>query len=340
MGGPLPNRILLAHGGGGLLTDTLVREAIHARLANEWLDPLDDSAVLPRPSGDLAFTTDSYVVQPLSFPGGDIGRLAVSGTVNDLAACGAAPRWLSLGLVLEEGLPTATLLEVLDSAAATAREAGVAVVAGDTKVVARGEADGMYVNTAGIGVFGDGPRPSLGRVRPGDRILLSGPVADHGLAVMLAREALGAFDSELASDVAPLGGLVAELLRCVPEVAFLRDPTRGGLAGVAADLAAGTGHRVELLEERIPVRKGTRYVAEMLGLDPLTVANEGKMVVVVRPDRAAAALEALRGHPRGREAAEIGTVGGARDGTVVLKTAAGGTRLVQKPYGEELPRIC
>jgi hydrogenase expression/formation protein HypE len=335
------DRVLLAHGGGGQLTDSLVNDLIRPRLSNDWLDDLDDSAVLPRPDGDLVFTTDSYVVKPLQFPGGDIGRLAVSGTVNDLAVCGAEPRWLSLGLVLEEGLLLATLERVLDSAAQCAREAGVAVVTGDTKVVGRGQADGMYVNTAGIGVLREDANLGLERVEAGDRILVSGPIADHGLAVMLRREGLTSFESELTSDAAPLGGLVGRLLAELGEdVAFLRDPTRGGLAGVVADLASGTGLRVELVEDRIPVRKETRYVAEMLGLDPLTVANEGKVVAVVRPESAVRALEVLAAHPLGRSAAEIGRVREERDGLCEMVTTAGGRRLLQKPYGEELPRIC
>lgn len=335
------DRIILAHGGGGQLTDDLVRDVIRPRLANEWLDPLDDSALLARPEGDVVFTTDSYVVQPLEFPGGDIGRLAVSGTVNDLAVCGAEPRWISLGLILEEGLPLEVLERVLDSAAAAAGEAGVAVVTGDTKVVGRGQADGIYANTAGLGVLRPGARLGVARVRPGDRILVSGPLADHGLAVMLRREGLTSFESDLKSDVAPLTGLVREFLRAAGEDAvFLRDPTRGGLAGVCADLAAGSGHRVELEEETIPVRRETLYVAELLGLDPLTVANEGKVVAVVRPGVAERALEAMRAHRLGLGAVEIGRVREESDGLCELRTSVGGRRLIQKPYGEELPRIC
>jgi len=332
--------VLLAHGGGGQLTEDLLREIVLPRLDNDLIRPLDDSAILPVEGGDVAFTTDSYVVQPLFFPGGDIGRLAVCGTVNDLAVCGAKPAWLSLGLILEEGLPIDTLARVLDSAAAAAREAGVRVVTGDTKVVARGQADGLYVNTAGLGIVPPGRRLGADRIRPCDAVLLSGTIADHGLSVMLRREGGSVIRSELESDVAPLSGLIDALFEAVPEVRFLRDPTRGGVAGVVADLAGGTGLRLTLDEAAIPVRKETRYAAEMLGLDPLTVANEGKVVAVVPEADADRALEAIRGHPLGRRAAVIGRFGDERDGIVELVTEVGGRRIVTKPYGEDLPRIC
>lgn len=331
------DRILLAHGGGGELTDRLVREVVLPRLGNAVLDELGDSARLPAVAGELAFTTDAHVVQPLFFPGGDIGRLAVCGTVNDLAASGAEARWLSLALVLEEGLAIADLVRVLDSAAAAAAEAGVTVVAGDTKVVPRGQADGMYLVTSGIGVF-SGPRPEgPGAVRPGDRVLLSGTAGDHGMAVMMARQPGVA--SGLASDVAPLGSLARAVL-AAGEVRFLRDPTRGGAAGVLADLAATTGWRLTVEEAEVPVRREVRYAAELLGLDPLVVANEGKLVVVVGPAAADRALAALRAHPLGRRAAAVGRFDGERDGTCVLATPGGGRRVLRKPYGEDLPRIC
>jgi hydrogenase expression/formation protein HypE len=333
------DRILLAHGGGGQLMDELLREVVFPRLGNRWLDDLGDAALLPRPAGEIAFTTDGFVVQPLFFPGGDIGRLAVSGTVNDLAVMGADPLWLSLGMVLEEGLPIGTLARVLDSAAAAAKEAGVAVVTGDTKVVAKGQADGLYLTTAGIGALrADRPR-GIAEIRPGDALLLSGSIADHGLSVMLQRTPGVA--SALMSDVAPLGGLIGALLEAVPgDVLFLRDPTRGGLAGVAADLAARTGCRLVLTERAIPVRHEVRYAADLLGLDPLSVANEGKVVVVVRASAADRALAALRAHPLGRAATIAGRFGEERDGLCELETTSGGRRIVAKPYGEDLPRIC
>ncbi|MHC4861231.1 MAG: hydrogenase expression/formation protein HypE [Planctomycetota bacterium] len=342
-GGPLiadPERILLAHGGGGQLTDELVRELIRPRLGNVWLDELDDAAVLPEDAASLVFTTDSYVVQPLEFPGGDIGTLAVSGTVNDLAVCGAVPKHLSLGLILEEGLEVDVLARIVDSIARTAEEADVRVVTGDTKVVGRGQADGMYVSTSGVGVFRGGVDLGVDRVRPGDAVLLSGTIADHGLAVMLAREKDWAVKSELRSDAAPLAGLIGRLLDRAPETAFLRDPTRGGLAAVLSDLADRTGRTVTVEETRIPIRPETAYAADMLGLDALTVANEGKVVVVVPQEGAERALAALRDHPHGRDAAVIGRVEEEGGGICELVTEVGGRRVVRKPYGEELPRIC
>lgn len=333
--------IVLAHGGGGQLAEELLADLVLPRLGNPILAPLDDAALLPMADGRLAFTTDSFVVQPLEFPGGDIGRLAVCGTVNDLAVCGAVPQFLSLALILEEGLPLDLLRRLVDSIAVTADEAGVRIVTGDTKVVGRGQADGVYINTAGVGLVRPGCSLTPARIRPGDRILLSGTVADHGMAVMLRREEGLGFVSELRSDVAPISGLVSFLLdACGDDIVFLRDPTRGGLSGVVAGLAESTGMHLELDEARIPIRPGTRYTADMLGLDPLDVANEGKVVAVVRARCAAAGLEAMRRHPLGRHAQDIGVVTGEADGLCELITHVGGRRVLQKPYGEELPRIC
>ncbi|MFG0283121.1 MAG: hydrogenase expression/formation protein HypE [Phycisphaerales bacterium JB039] len=338
---PQRREIVLAHGGGGQLTDELIRDLIAPRFANSWLDRLDDSAVLPEGPGEVVFTTDSYVIQPLEFPGGDIGRLAVCGTVNDLAVCGARPEFLSLALILEEGLRIDTLRRVLDSAARAAEEAQVRVVTGDTKVVARGQADGMYINTAGIGRMRQGVRLGAEHIQPGDVVLVTGPIADHGLAVMLQRERQSSVRSELASDVAPLGGMLgAALERLGGQVVFMRDATRGGLAGVLADMAERSGWRLVVDEATIPVRPQTLYAAEMLGLDPLDVANEGKAVVVVRPGAADAALAALRADPLGAQAARIGAFENERWGVCELVTDVGGRRIIQKPYGEELPRIC
>jgi hydrogenase expression/formation protein HypE len=333
-------RIVLAHGGGGQLTDELLRDVVCARFRNAWLDARDDSAVLPVERGEIVFTTDSYVVQPLEFPGGDIGRLAVSGTVNDLAVCGAIPSFISLGLILEEGMETDLLRRILDSIATTAEEAGVSIVTGDTKVVARGEADGLYVNTAGVGMRRPSPRLSMDGIRPGDVLLVSGTIADHGLAVMLQREQASVIRSDLESDVAPLASLVGDLLDAVPGVVFMRDPTRGGFAGVAADLAEHGGWHLTIDETCLPIRQETLYAAEMLGLDPLGVANEGKVMVVVRPEDAGPALETLRAHPLGRRAAAVGRFEDVRDGLCEIVTDVGGRRIIQKPYGEELPRIC
>ncbi len=331
------DRIVMAHGGGGELTDLLIKEMIRPRFT---LSDLDDSAVLPEVNGRLALTTDSYVVSPLTFPGGDIGRLAVCGTVNDLAVCGAEPRWLTLSLVLEEGLLLEVLERMLDSAQAAAEEAGVTIVAGDTKVVPRGQADGMYVNTSGVGVFLREPLPGASAVESGDVLLLSGAVADHGLAVMLSRTDQPRLRSDLTSDVASLSGLIKDLLAAVPEVLFLRDPTRGGVAGVTADLAVDCGLGLVLTEEAIPVRPGTQWAADLLGLDPLTVANEGKVLAVVHEKDAECALAAMREHPLGSRSAQIGRFTDRDPGLCVLQTKAGGSRVVSKPYGEELPRIC
>ncbi|MCD6303550.1 MAG: hydrogenase expression/formation protein HypE [Planctomycetes bacterium] len=335
------DHVVLAHGGGGELTRRLLAERIVPRLANDLLDPLGDSAVLPRPGGRVCLTTDAFVVQPLKFPGGDIGRLAVCGTVNDLAVSGAVPRALSLALVLEEGLPMATLDEVIDSIASTARQAGVVIATGDTKVVEHRGGGGMTITTAGLGELADGvdlQRP--GDIRPGDAVIVSGRIAEHGLAVISARKGLS-FQTEIRSDVAPLGGLVRAIVETGADVKFLRDPTRGGLAGVLADIAEATGLAVEVDEPAIPVSPACRHAAEMLGLDVLTVANEGKVVAVVAAEDAGKVLAACRSCELGRDAAVIGRVGSSAEVPIVeLVTRSGGRRVVQRPYGEELPRIC
>lgn len=330
--------VLLAHGGGGELTAQLIRDSILARLSNPALAPLTDAAVLSWTAGHLAFTTDSYVVTPLEFPGGDIGRLAVAGTVNDLAVMGADPVALSLGLILEEGLPLSTLDRVIDSIAHTAREANVNIVTGDTKVIeARGA--GLMINTAGVGRMRPDVRLDVNRIDPGDAVLVSGTLADHGLTIMAQRNGIE-FDSELASDAAPLNGLVCALLDCGADVKFLRDATRGGLAGVLADVCERRQLSIEIDEDQIPIRPTALRAAELLGLDPLTVANEGKLVAVVASRDADRALRCLRTHPLGQHAARIGSVTDAAPALVELITRIGGRRIVQRPYGEELPRIC
>ena len=330
-------RISLAHGGGGQLTDDLLASCVLPRLANRALNELLDSALLPG-AERLALTIDSYVVQPLKFTGGDIGRLAVSGTVNDLAVCGARPLGIALSLILTEGLERAVLEDILDSIAATAAEAKVCIVTGDTKVVGRGQGDGIYITTAGVGAAGlHKLHPEA--VRPGDVVIVSGPIADHGMAVMLARE-MPQVQSVLKGDVAPLNHMIEQLLEQAPGVVFLRDPTRGGLAGVADDLAARTGLHLTLFEKNIPVRPETRHAADMLGIDPLDVANEGKIVAVVRPDAVDAALDVLSEDSHGRDARVIGVFGEQNDGVCELRTTMGGSRILQKPYGEQLPRIC
>lgn len=334
-------QITLAHGGGGQLTDELLAEAIQPRLSNAVLDQLMDSAVLGACTDErLALTIDSYVVKPWRFPGGDIGRLAVCGTVNDLAMTGARPLGLALSLILTEGLPRADLDTVLDSIAAVAAEAKVHVVTGDTKVVARGEADGIYITTAGVGTVPRERSLSCSRVEPGDVLLINGPIGDHGMAVMLARE-MPTVQSAISSDTAPLNGLAERLLvELGPAVKFMRDATRGGLSGVAAELAARSGWHVRLDEPQIPLRPEVWHAAEMLGLDPLDVANEGKVVIVVREAAAERALEVMHSHVLGQDGAIIGRIESVADGLCELCTSIGGRRIVQKPYGEMLARIC
>ncbi|MHC4995674.1 MAG: hydrogenase expression/formation protein HypE [Planctomycetota bacterium] len=342
-------RVVLAHGGGGQLTDELITDSIVPRLGNDLLNQLLDSALLPLPHAPqtgrtagsrLAFTIDSYVVSPWRFPGADIGRLAVSGTVNDLAVAGARPIGVALGLIITEGFARRDLDTVLDSIAATATEAGVSVVTGDTKVVGHDQGDGIYITTSGVGIVPAERRLHPERVRPGDLLLINGPIGDHGLAVMLERE-MPEVDSVLRSDAAPLNRLIEAVLGEAGDgVVFMRDPTRSGVAALASDLSRDTGLRVTLDEQAIPIRPEARHAADMLGLDPLEIANEGKAVIVARPDAADRVLNALRHHPLGTHAAVIGRVEDSRDGICELRTVIGGRRIIQKPYGEQLPRIC
>jgi hydrogenase expression/formation protein HypE len=331
--------IVIAHGGGGELTAQLLREHVINVLGNPTLNSLTDGAVLGPHDGNLVMTTDSFVVQPLEFSGGDIGRLAVCGTVNDLAMMGAKPIALSLGLILEEGLPIAVLDRVVASIAAAAEEAGTCIVTGDTKVIERRGGDGLLINTAGIGRQIDGVRLGSDRIAPGDAVVISGRIAEHGLAIMSRREGLE-FASTLVSDVTPLNGLVAAILASGADVKFLRDPTRGGLAGVLADVSQETSLSLEVDEGAIPISRTARHAAEMLGLDPLSVANEGKLVAIVAAGDAEKVVAACERHPYGVNAAVIGTITGSQPPLAELITEAGGRRVVQKPYGEELPRIC
>jgi hydrogenase expression/formation protein HypE len=328
--------VTLAHGGGGRLSRRLIREEIVSRLGGQG--DLPDAAGLTAEGHGLLFTTDSFVVQPLEFPGGNIGDLAVHGTVNDLAVSGGRPRWLSLGLILEEGLPLQKLRRVLDSLAAAAADCGVEVVTGDTKVVARGQADGLYINTAGIGEPLPGFVLGPGRVRPGDRVLASGPLGDHGLAVLAVREGIRIADGPL-SDTGPVHRLVQALAELAPDVRFMRDPTRGGAAAVLNELSEGREFGVELDEEAVPVSPGTRAVAEMLGMDILQVASEGRLLLVCAAGAAAEILARWHALPEGRGAACVGRIG-SEAGRVILKTVSGGRRLVDVPQGELLPRIC
>lgn len=335
----LSTNIVMGHGGGGQLMDQLLDEVVRPAVGNEILAEGLDSGILHLDGQyRLAMTLDGYVVSPWKFPGGDIGRIAICGTVNDLAVCGARPLGIALGLILAEGFATSDLREVMASVSAAANEAGVKVITGDTKVVGRGQADGIYLTTAGVGLV-----PAAHHQRPtvaeGDAILINGPIADHGLAVMLARE-MPHLKTPIASDVAPLNGLIQHVLESGIQVRFMRDATRAGVAGVATDVARRFCRQVVLEEAAIPVRRQTRHAAEMLGLDVLEVANEGKVVMVVAGEHAEEALRRMRAHPLGEQSAIIGRIGTNSEPICELRTTSGGSRIVQKPFGEQLPRIC
>ena len=328
--------ITLDYGSGGKKTARLIENLILPALDNPALRQLGDGALLPG-GEQLVFSTDSFVVDPIFFPGGDIGKLAVCGTVNDIAMCGGEPRYLSCSLILEEGLPMGDLERVIDSLRKAAQAAGVQVVTGDTKVVERGRGDKLYLNTAGIG-FLKHPGLSPKNLRPGDAVLVSGTVGDHGTAVMLARS--GMLQGSIRSDCAALNGLADALLSACGGVRVLRDPTRGGVATTLNEFVEGTALGIELTETAIPVRPEVQSASELLGIDPLYSANEGKLLAVVAPEEAEKALALLRSRPEGRDAAVIGTVTGEAPGRVLLKTPLGGRRVLQKLTGAQLPRIC
>jgi hydrogenase expression/formation protein HypE len=332
-------RITLAHGAGGTATRTLVEGLFVEAFRNPILEGLHDGATVSVAEGRLAFTTDSFVVSPLFFPGGDIGDLAVNGTVNDLAMCGARPLYLSAGFILEEGFPVADLRRIAASMAAAAECAGVCVVTGDTKVVQRGKADGCYINTAGIGVVDRPVALAAASVRPADAVIVSGPLGDHGVTVMLARGELD-IEADLASDTAALHSAVAALLDAAPGVRVLRDATRGGVATILNEIADAAQSGIVIEEEAVPVRPVVTGACELLGIDPLYVACEGRFVAVVDPADVDAAMRALRRHPLGAEAAVIGRVTAEPPGLVLLKTSFGGTRIVDMLVGDPLPRIC
>ncbi len=346
---PLPksryDHILLGHGSGGQLTADLIQRLFVPTFGNEVLGALEDQATLNVPvanaSGSyrLAFTTDSFVVRPLFFPGGDIGRLAVHGTVNDLAVGGARPLFLSAAFILEEGLPLTDLQRIVVSMRQACAEAGVALVTGDTKVVDRGKGDGLYITTSGIGLVPEGISLSIHNARPGDCILVSGTIGDHGIAIMSVREGLE-FETVLESDTAPLTELAQAILKACPATRCMRDPTRGGLSSVLNELAAASGVGVRLDESAIPIRPEVRGACEMLGLDPLYVANEGKLIAVVPKDDAQRVLEAMRAHPLGKNAARIGGIVAENSEMVILRSVVGGERVVTMLAGEQLPRIC
>ena len=342
------DRILLSHGDGGQLMADLIQRVFVSRLGTGD-PPGDDSAVVSgtacpargsQPVAQrLVLTTDAFVVDPIFFPGGDIGRLAVCGTVNDLAAAGALPISLSASFILEEGLPVSDLERIVDSIASAAEEADVRVICGDTKVVPRGKADQLYISTSGVGEVPEGISVSGANARPGDAVIVSGPVGDHGLAVLSRREGLE-FESEIVSDCAPLAGMVQHLLPAVPEVHALRDPTRGGLATALNEIARQSGVEIEVEESAVPVRPAVLAACDLLGLDPLYGANEGKMVVILPVQHAQPALAALRDHPLGREATVIGQVHEGKPARVLLNTALGSHRILDRHVGEQMPRIC
>jgi len=335
------NRILLDHGEGGAATARLVHDVFLAAFGGDGIP--EDATVLDEGiDGRIALTTDSFVVRPAFFPGGDIGKLAVCGTVNDLAVMGAVPRWLTAGFILEEGLDLDDLARIVASMATTARDAGVRVVAGDTKVVARGEADGVFINTSGVGVVPPGRRLSSGSCRPGDRVLVSGPVGDHGTAVMVAREGFG-IEGDLRSDSQPLADLASALLAAAPGIRCMRDPTRGGLATTLFEIAQASGMTLTVRERDIPVRRPVQAACDLLGLGPLFVACEGRLIAVVSADQADAAFDAMKAHRRGQDGAIVGIVGDAptsSGGRLLLQTCAGGLRPLTALEGAQLPRIC
>jgi hydrogenase expression/formation protein HypE len=336
--------VTLAHGGGGSAMRNLIDDVFVSVFDNPALAPLEDQARLPLADlarfGDrLAFTTDSYVVDPLFFPGGDIGKLAVCGTINDLAVGGATPLYLSCSAIIEEGLEVETLRALAKSMALAAASAGVSIVTGDTKVVHKGTCDKLFLNTAGIGVIREGISLGAERCRPGDAVLVNGLLGDHGAAILNARGDM-ALSTEIESDCAALHGLIAELLTAAPATRFIRDATRGGLATVLNEAAQASSVGIEVFEAAIPMREEVKAFCEILGLDPLYLANEGKIVCVVPGDEEAAALVALRGHPLGRSAEIIGRLNAAPPGRVVMNTAFGGQRVVDMLVGDQLPRIC
>lgn len=333
------NRIDLDHGSGGEASHELVQEVFLSRLDNAFLRPLDDSAVLDLPGCTLAMTTDSYVVDPIFFPGGNIGSLAIHGTVNDLSMQGARPQYMTLGLILEEGLPMEDLVAIIDSAAEAAAEAQVSIVAGDTKVVPKGHVDKIFINTSGIGLIPEGVNVSGDNARPGDLLIINGNIGDHGMAILSKREGLS-FKTPLISDSAPLNLLVSSFLDESHEVHVLRDPTRGGVATALNEVASRSGVGIQLIEKRLPINPSVTAACELLGLDPLYVANEGKCLVIVSKEASDKVLKAMKKGKYGKGSRIVGEVTAENPGKVLLKTRIGGTRILSMLTGEQLPRIC
>lgn len=340
---PLPLRdypaIVLGHGGGGKLSNELVEHLFLPAFRNQALESLGDSSVVTVGDQRIAFSTDSFVVRPLFFPGGSIGDLAVNGTVNDIAMSGATPLFLSAGFIIEEGFPVESLGAITQQMAAAAKSAGVAIVTGDTKVVEQGHGDGLYINTAGIGIIPDGVHIGPTRAKAGDVIILSGTIGDHGMAIMSVREGLE-FEAEITSDTAALGDLVQTMLQTCPDIHVLRDPTRGGVASALNEIAAASNVGMQLEDDEIPVNSPVQSACEILGLDPLFVANEGKLLAIVPQHAAEAILTAMRGHPLGQRATIVGHVTAEHPGMVVARTTIGAKRVITTAIGEQLPRIC
>lgn len=332
-------KVLLAHGGGGSLSHKMIEELFLTQFHNEQLDELHDGATLEINGMRLAFSTDSFVVDPLFFPGGDIGMLSVNGTVNDLAMCGAAPLYLSAAFIIEEGFSMDELRRIVHSMSDAAAKAGVRLVTGDTKVVDKGKGDKIFINTSGIGMIQEGVDISPKNARPGDKILLSGRIAEHGIAIMSVREGLE-FESEIQSDCAPLNTLVASMLRASNQIHVLRDPTRGGVASALNEIAESAKVGMMIHEERIPIGEAVKGACEILGFDPLYVANEGKLLAIVEASDSERILSAMRAHSLGRDSAIIGEVVSGNAGAVLMKSLVGGTRTVDMLSGEQLPRIC
>jgi hydrogenase expression/formation protein HypE len=340
---PLPiteyKNVLLAHGSGGKLTHQLIERMFLSQFKNELLEPLHDGAVFSLNGSRFAFSTDSYVVNPIFFPGGDIGDLAVNGTVNDLAMCGSRPMFLSAGFIIEEGLPMDDLWRVVVSMQRAAQRASVALVTGDTKVVDRGKADKIFINTSGVGLLYEDVDINPKNIRAGDKIILSGTIADHGIAIMSVREGLE-FETQVQSDTAPLHDLVERIFEASKRIRVLRDATRGGVASVLNELAESSRIGISIVEEQIPIKEEVRGACEILGFDPLYVANEGKLIAVVPAQDSDVVLEAMRAHPLGKDAVVIGDAVADHPKTVVMKSRIGGTRVVDMLSGEQLPRIC
>ncbi len=340
---PLPlmeyKNVLLAHGGGGELSHQMIQKIFISQFKNDLFDPLHDGAMFTLGGTRCAFSTDSYVINPIFFPGGDIGALAVNGTVNDLAMCGARPLYLSCAFIIEEGLPMEDLWRVVLSMKQAAETASVQLVTGDTKVVDRGKGDKLFINTSGIGIIPDGVQINPKQAKPGDKIILSGSIAEHGIAIMSVREGLE-FETQIESDCAPLNGLVETMLAASKNIHVLRDPTRGGVASVLNEISESAQVGIAIREEHILVNEEVRGACEILGFDPLYVANEGKLIAFVSPEAVDNVLKSMHAHPLGKKAMLIGEVVANHPGTVIMKTHIGGSRVVDMLSGEQLPRIC